>query len=151
MKYTLDIIIEQPLNICMEKFVNLENLKHWQRGLISMEHVSGTPGEFGAKMKMQYKIGKRHMALIETITHKHLPHEWHAIYATDGMDNIQENYFKSTPENHTHWTSINEFVPLNFMMRLMIWIMPRTFKKQSLQYMKDFKTFAEKGISVAHA
>lgn len=151
MKYTLEIEIKVPLDICIKKFNTTENLKHWQRGLMSVEHISGTPGAFGAKMKMEFKIGKNHMSLLETITHKNLPHEFHGNYATDGMDNNQENYFEATPENNTKWKSINEFIPLNFKMRLMLILMPKTFRKQSLQYMKDFKNFAEKEISVHHA
>ncbi|MBJ7880542.1 SRPBCC family protein [Gelidibacter salicanalis] len=151
MTYSLDIIIEAPISECTEKFITLHNRKHWQRGLLSIEHISGTPRSVGSKMKMQYLLGKHQMALMETITHKNLPHQWHATYTTDGMDTIQENYFKTTPENYTQWTSINTFLPLNFKMRLMIYVMPRALKKQSLQYMKDFKTFVEKGISVADA
>ncbi|WP_027126494.1 SRPBCC family protein [Gelidibacter mesophilus] len=151
MKYTVDIVIEVPLDICTKMFDTIENLKHWQRGFISVEHVSGTPGAFGSKMKTHYKVGKNQMALIETITHKNLPYEVHSTYNIDGLDDIQENYFGPTPENFTKWVSVNEFVPLNFKMRMMIWLMPKTFKKQTLQYMKDFKNFAEKGISVSHA
>lgn len=151
MTYTIDIVIEVPLDICVQKFANLENSKHWQRGLMSIEHISGVPGEFGAKMKLHYQIGKRRMALVETLTHKNPPYELHSIYTTEGADDFQENYFQKTPENHTKWTSINEFIPLNFKMRLMLWMMPKTFKKQSLQYMKDFKNFVENGTSVAYA
>lgn len=151
MKYTLDILIEAPLDICIHTFANSENMKHWQRGLVSIEHISGTPGALGAKMKLHYLMRKLRMSVIETITHKNLPHQWHATYTTENADYIQENYFKATSENQTQWTSIIEFLPLTFMMRLKLWLMPTTFKKHSLQYMKDFKNFAEKGISVAHA
>ncbi|OBX25372.1 SRPBCC family protein [Gelidibacter algens] len=151
MKYTLDIVIEMPLDECMKTFANSENMKHWQRGLTTIEHISGTPGEFCAKMKMHYTLRKRPISVIETITHKNLPHEWYATYTTDGADNIQENFFKATSENQTQWTSINEFFPLNFRMHLKLWVMPRTFKKQTLRYMKDFKNFVENGISVADA
>ena len=151
MKYTLEIVIEEPLAICTKKFDTIENLKHWQRGLVSVEHISGTPRSFGSKMKMHFKIGKNKLPLIETLTHKNLPHQVHCTYAAKGMDNIQENYFEATPENFTKWISVNEFIPLNFKMRLMLWLMPKIFKKQSLQYMKDFKNFVEKGTSVSHA
>lgn len=151
MKYTLDIVIEVPLDICVKKFGTIDNLKHWQRGLVAVEHVSGTPGEFGSKIKTHFKLGKVQMALIETITHKNLPHEVHSIYTTEGVDDLQQNYFDATPENFTKWVSVNEFIPLNFKMRMWLWLMPKTFKKQSLQYMQDFKNFAEKGISVNHA
>ena len=151
MKYTTEIIVELPLEEVIKKFDNTENMKHWQRGLIAAEHISGTPGEFGAKMKLIYKMGKRHLELLETITHRNLPHEFHGTYTTKGMHNIQENYFESTPNGHTKWTSKSEFMPLGFTMKLLTGVMPSAFKKQSLQYMKDFKNFAENGISVANA
>ena len=151
MKYTSEIIIELPLNEFMSKFDNTENMKHWQRGLVSAEHISGTPGELGAKMKLNYKFGKREMELVETITHKKAPYEFHATYKTKGIHNIQENFFEQTSDGHTKWTSKSEFMPLNLMMRIMTAIMPRTFKKQSKKYLQDFKSFAEKGTSVSKA
>ncbi|MGM5470081.1 SRPBCC family protein [Flavobacteriaceae bacterium LMO-SS05] len=151
MNYTIELIVELSLDEFIKKFDNTENMKHWQRGLISTEHISGNPGQYGAKMKLNYKMGGRKMELIETVTHRNLPHEFHGTYDSKGIHNIQENYFEETPKGYTKWTSKCEFIPLGFTMRLMTIIMPRAFKKQSLQYMKDFKNFAEKGISVAHA
>lgn len=150
MKYTVETLIELPLDEVIKKFDNTENMKHWQRGLISVEHLSGTPGEVGAKMKMNYQLGKRKMELIETITYKNLPNEFHGTYDTKGMHNIQENYFSETEEGFTLWTSKNEFLATNFTLRIMTLLMPGAFKKQSKVYLTDFKNFAEKGISVAN-
>lgn len=151
MKYSVELIVKLPLDVFIKKFNNPENMKHWQRGLISTEHISGNPGRYGSKMKLIYKLGKREMELIETVTHRKLPHEFHGTYDAKDIHSIQENYFEETVEGHTKWTSKSEIIPLGFTMRLMTIIMPGAFKKQSLQYMKDFKNFAEKGISVAHA
>ena len=151
MKYTNEIIVELPLDTFMSKFDNTENMKHWQRGLESAEHISGTPGEFGAKMKLNYKFGKRKMELLETVTHKNSPNEFHATYNTKGIHNKQENFFEQTPEGYTKWTSKSEFIPLNLTMRIMTTLMPGAFKKQSKKYMQDFKNFAENGSSVADA
>lgn len=151
MKYTTEIVVKLPLEVVIKKFDNLENMKHWQRGLIAAEHISGSPGMFGAKMKLTYKMGKRYFELIETIIHRDLPYEFHATYTTKGMHNIQKNYFESTSNGHTKWTSKSEFIPLGFTMRLLANIMPSAFKKQTLQYMKDFKKFAENGSSVTNA
>lgn len=151
MNYTTEIIVEVPLDTFVKKMDNVDNMKHWQRGLVSYEHISGTPGEFGAKIKLNFIMGKRKMELIETITKRDLPHEFHANYATKGVDNTQENYFEATSEGHTKWTSKSEFIPLGFGMKLLTVFMKGAFKKQSYQYMKDFKNFAEKGISVTNA
>lgn len=150
MKYTCEIIVNLSLKDFIMKFANVENMKHWQQGLISVEHLSGDPDLVGSKMRLTYLIDKRKMEIIETITHRNLPHELHGTYSMDGIDNIQKNYFNEIAEGTTKWTSICEFLPLNFKMRAMLWLMPKAFKKQSMKYMKDFKNFAEKGISVAN-
>ncbi len=144
MIYDTEIIVDIPIHEFVEKMDNVENRTYWQSGLISTEHISGVPGELGSKMKMNFKFGKRKMTILETITKRHLPNQLHATYVTKGMNNIQENYFTRTSNGFTRWLSKNEFSPLNFKMRLMTMLMPRVFKKQTLKYMQDFKTFAEK-------
>ncbi len=151
MKYTSKIIVELPLKEFLEKMDNSENMKHWQVGLVNYEQLEGTPGEVGAKMKLSYKFKKREMELIETITLKKLPNEIHMTYDTKGMFNRQEHYFEQTPEGNTKWKSVAEFIPDNFMMKVMTTFMKGVFKKQTMKYMTDFKNFAEKGTSVANA
>jgi carbon monoxide dehydrogenase subunit G len=150
MKYTTEIIINKSREEILKKLDNVENMKHWQHGLVSAEHISGTPKEFGAKLKLNYQFGKRKMELVETITKRNFPIEFHATYNTKGIHNIQENFFEATNDKQTKWTSKNEFLPTNFMMRMMTIIMPNTFKKQSLKYMIDFKNFVENETSVTN-
>lgn len=151
MRYESEIIVNLPLEEFMDKFDNPENMKHWQRGLATIEHISGIPGMVGAKMKLVYKIGRHTMEMVETVTHRKWPNEFHGIYSIKGIDNLLENYFVETENGSTKWTSISDFLPLNFNTRAMLWLMPKAFKKQSIRYMMDFKNFAEKGTSVSHA
>lgn len=151
MKYTTEILIEKPVEDVIKKMDSADNMKHWQEGLVSAEHISGIPGAFGAKMKLSYDFGKRKMELIETITKQDFPKEFHATYNTKGIRNIQENYFESTADGHTKWIAENKFEPTNFMMNAMLFLMPRAFKKQTKLYMTNFKNFVEQGISVANA
>ncbi|MDH5413588.1 MAG: SRPBCC family protein [Flavobacteriaceae bacterium] len=151
MKYTTEIIIELPRKEVIKKLDSTENIKHWQRGLISADHLSGKPGETGAKMNLKYKMGKREMEMIETITKSNFPDEFHAHYDAKGVHNIQENFFEDTAEGHTKWISKSEFQFEGFMMKMMGFLMPGAFKKQSMKYAVDFKNFAEKGISVLDA
>lgn len=149
MKYTTEVIIDAPRDEVIKKLDSTENIKHWQRGLVSAEHLSGTPGEVGAKMKLSYKLGKRDMELVETITKRNFPNEFHGTYDAKGMHNIQENYFEETPDGKTKWISTSEFIASSFALRVMMFLMPGAFKKQSKQYMTDFKNFVENGTSVA--
>lgn len=149
MKYTTEIIINLPREEVIEKLNNPENMKHWQRGLVGYEILEGEPGTRGAKMKLDYKMGKRQMSLTETITDNNFPTEFHAIYDTKGVHNIQRNFFMEWEQDKTKWISESEFQFGSFGMKLMGWLMPGAFKKQSAKYLKDFKNFAENGTSVA--
>ncbi len=151
MQYKTEILIKKPIAEVIKKMNSAENMKHWQEGLVSTEHISGIPGEFGAKMKLNYSFGKRKMEITETITKQDFPQEFHATYTTKGVRNIQENYFESTKEGYTKWIANNEFQPTTFVMSAMLFLMPRAFKKQTKTYMTNFKNFVEQGTSVSNA
>ncbi len=151
MKYTNEIIINLPLDEVIQKLDNAENMKHWQRGLVGYEQVSGTPGEEGAKMKLKYVTKKREMELEETIIKRNFPDEFHASYNTKGVHNIQENFFEKVDANTTKWTSKSEFQFSSFPLKVFGFLMPGMFKKQSLKFLVDFKNFAEQGTSVNDA
>jgi len=151
MHYTTEILIKKSLDEVIKKMDASENMKHWQEGFASAEHISGTPGAFGAKMKLNYDFGKRKMEIIETITKQEFPEEFHATYTTKGIRNIQQNFFNSTKDGHTEWVVKNEFQPTNFIMNAMLFLMPRAFKKQTKTYMTNFKNFVENGTSISNA
>ena len=148
MKYTTEIVVDLPRDTFIEKLDNPDNMKHWMRGLLSYEAISGEPGQEGARMNMRFKMGKREMEMVETIIKRNMPEELHTTYDTKGVHNIQKNYFKEE-DGKTRWISESEFQFERFGMKLMAFLMPGAFKKQSRKYAEDFKNFAEKGISVA--
>jgi hypothetical protein len=143
MKYTQSIHINLPRKRVIELFDNPENLAKWQPGLLKFEHISGEPGTTGAKARLLYKMGKRETEMIETVTLRELPEKFHGTYQARGVLNIQENYFEEVDENTTKWTSTSEFKFSNLPMKVMGWLMPGAFKKQSYTFMELFKTFAE--------
>jgi len=149
MKYTVEITINASRAEVIEKMDSVENLKHWQRGLLEAEQLSGKPGKEGSKMRLKYKFGKRDMEMIETITRNNFPEEFHATYDTKGVHNIQENFFEELAEKKTKWISHSEFQFNSFALKVMGFVMPGAFKKQSKKYMDDFKNFVEEGKSVA--
>ena len=132
----------------MKVYDSPEKKKHWVKGLLSTEHISGTPGSFGAKMKLNYDFGNYKTGIIEMITKHNLPNEFHANYTLKGLRIIQENHFISTEEGFTKWISNNELQPTNFKMNAMISLMPSTFKKETKINMENFKNYMKKGISV---
>lgn len=143
MKYTQEIIINKPIKEVVALFDNPNNLYEWMEGLQKFEHLSGTPGEPGAKSKLLFKMGNREIEMIETITARDLPTEFSGTYEANGVFNIQKNKFISIADNQTKHVTENEFQFKGVMMNLMGFLMPGAFKKQSYKYLKAFKTFAE--------
>lgn len=136
-----------PRNEVIAKFDNENNLEHWQKGLVSQEHISGTKGEVGAVTKLRYAMGKQQLEMIETITFKNLPEAIHLTFDTKNVYNIQQNYFEATTAETTTWISKNEFKFSGFM-KFVGFLMSKAFKKQTILFMKNFKAFAEEGKSV---
>ena len=149
MKYELSIEIQRPIEEVLELLTDPDNLKHWQKGFVCITHMKGAPGKEGCKSKLKYRIGKRKMTLTETISKVDLPSELHLTYQTNGVLNLQKNFFRPT-QNGTKWTSETEFRFTSIYMKTMGLLLPRAFKKQSWEYMTDFKDFAENGATVHH-
>ncbi|MCD6017364.1 MAG: superfamily protein [Bacteroidetes bacterium] len=142
MKYSSEIEINQPIDKVIALFDNADNMKKWMEGLQSFEHLSGTPGQVGAKSKLVFKMGKRELEMIETITVKDLPREFSGSYEAKGVFNIVKNKFIALPDHRTRYVSEQEFQFKGFM-KLFGLLMPGAFKKQSMKYLTDFKQFAE--------
>ncbi len=143
MKYTNEIIINQPASKVIELFDNPDNMKKWMEGLISFEHISGVPGQPGAKSKLKFKNKNREMEMIETVTVRDLPREFSGIYEAKGVWNLNKNFFHGMPDNKTKWVAETEFKFTGFLMKVMAALMPGAFKKQSYKFMLNFKSFAE--------
>lgn len=145
MKYTIDITIDKPRAYVLELFDDPDNMKHWQEGFVSFEHLSGEAGKKGAKSLLKYKMGKREIEMIETITKRDLPNEFSGIYEAKGMWNEMKNYFISVDPATTQWKSEIEFKFSGFM-KIIAFLMPWSFKKQSYKYLVAFKKFAEQSV-----
>ncbi len=142
MKYSNEVVINLPLKKVIELFDSEENLFKWQPELLSMEHQSGEKGKVGAKSKMLYKMGKREVEMIETITVHDLPKEFSATYEAKGVWNEMKNYFEEIDATTTRWHSDSHFKFSGFMKLIGIF-MPGAFKKQSQKSLDLFKSFAE--------
>lgn len=87
-------------------------------------------------------MGRREIEMIESITVKNLPHEFSGTYEAKGVWNEVKNFFHAVDENTTKWVAENEFQFKGFM-KLMGWLMPGAFKKESMKFLEQFKAFAE--------
>jgi len=144
----MSIEIDLPREQVIQLFDNVENMYHWQTGLQQFEHLSGEPGQVGARSKMTYQQGKNKIELFETITSRNLPDEFSGSYEWGGGSNTLQNRFVEVGPNKTRWESTCEYRMKSLFMKAMALFMSGTFRKQNLMFMENFKAFAETGGSV---
>ena len=142
MKYSCDITIDLPRDRVVELMDNLDNMCKWQDGLQKVETLSGEPGTVGSKLTLHHKMGKKVIQITETMTEKDLPDRISFIYEADGVYNPLSNTFTETEDGRTNWHIDTEFQCKGFI-KIMSWLMPGMFKKQTMKMMRDFKSFAE--------
>ena len=68
MRYELEQEINLPRERVVELMLDQRNLVKWQPDLLSVEHLSGVPGQVGAKTKQVNRQGNGVLEIIETIT-----------------------------------------------------------------------------------
>ena len=89
-----------------------------------------------------FKMGKREFEMIETITVKNLPEEFSGTYLAMGTLNTVKNNFYALSDNETRYVTQQEFKLTGFM-KIMGFLMPGAFKKQTMKYLVAFKHFVE--------
>lgn len=146
--FNVHIDIDLPRDRVIELFDDRDNLFKWQIGLQSFEHVSGEPGQVGAKSRMVYDMGGQMVELTETITKRDLPHEFNGYYDWDGGRNSLINRFIETGPNSTRWESVCDYQFNGLMMKLMGFFFPGIFRRQNLKFMHNFKRMAEHGEDI---
>ncbi len=142
MQYSCAVEINKPIDEVIKQFDNNENMKIWMNGLQSFETIKGAQGEVGAVSKLIFLNGKRKTEMIETITEKNLPNSFAGKYEAKGIVNFVHNKFEVINEQTTLYSTENVF-QMKGMMKIMGWLMPGAFMKQSIKYLNNFKTFVE--------
>jgi hypothetical protein len=142
MKYTLSNTISKPLEEVVEKFKDPEGVKHWMEGLQRIEHLSGTPGEVGAKSDFYFLHKEKEMKISETILEQDLPNQIKFAYQSPMGYNEVEMLFEKLSEKSVKQTN-NSYFELKGFMKVMSFLMKGMFKKQSLKYMTAFEKYVE--------
>ncbi|WP_229070764.1 SRPBCC family protein [Actinoplanes sp. DH11] len=161
MKYTVSIEIAEPRERVAQLLADPVHLPHWLRGLVLHEPISGAHGHVGTTSRVVLEMGGQKFEATETVTRRE-PVDLHEIPSSavvrfereivgGGMWSAARERLTEAGPQRTLWESENEYRFSSVLMRLVGFVMPGTFRKQSLQHMQDFKAFAEQGHDVRDA
>jgi hypothetical protein len=147
MKYTCEVEIKLPMEETARLWDDEHYFKEWQDGFKKIELLKGPKGAAGSQSLLIYEQGKHRILLTETIIDSHLPKEKFARYEHVHMTNTQNTKFVQVTEHITKIISEVEYTRFNGLpVKLMAWLFPGMFKKQSQKWLNQFKKFAEKNI-----
>lgn len=158
MKYTVSIEIAMPREEVAQLLAEPAHMPKWLRGLVLHEPLNGIHGQVGTRSRVVMQFGQQEIEGTETITRRE-PADLREIpkgsvvhfdreLVTKGMWSAVRDRLTEAGPDTTLWVSESEYRFNGLLMRLMGLLMPGTFRKQSLQYMQDFKAFAEHGKDV---
>jgi hypothetical protein len=139
MQYSQEVVINLPLQKVAALFNDPANAKYWRPTPLSVEHISGTPGQVGAKTKLKFK----RFEILETITDKEEPAGFTSIGDVGHLMSKARFSFKSLRSNETVYRMDIEYTFRSLRAKLLGIIFPGMFKKQTMEYMEKFKHFAE--------
>ena len=142
MRYTLSNTINKPLDAVAAKFMEPDGALHWMEGLQRSGHLSGTPGQAGAKTDFFFVHKKKEMKITETILEQNMPHQIKFAYDSSMGYTEVEMLFEKIDHKTTRQTS-NSFFDVKGFMKVMGWLFRGMFKKQSMKYMEGFKRYVE--------
>nr|WP_064570289.1 SRPBCC family protein [Gordonia sp. LAM0048] len=158
MKYTNTIEVDLPRDRVARLLADPAHLPKWLRGMVIHEPVNGIHGQLGTTSRVVMQSGKREFECTETITRRDpvdlLDIPDNAVVHFDremlgpGMWSVVRDQLTPAGPEKTLWVSESEYRFDSLMMRMVGFLMPSTFRKQSQQHMQDFKAFAEQGRDV---
>ncbi len=147
MQYTCEIERNKPLDEVVNLFNTPENAFKWMKGLEKFELKQGEAGEVGAISEMEFKMGSRIVRMREKILENKLPESSKFEYANKGVYNTVDNRFTAIDSQKTRYQTVNYFKFERLSMKLVAWMMPKAFQKQSMVFLTDFKAFAESQVN----
>lgn len=150
MKFSCSVKINAPREKVVEMFKNPDNLKQWQDGFISKTLITGEEMQNGAVSEIMYEVGKRDMALIETILSNDLPDSFEARYEHTHTSNTMKSIFEDLGGQSCQYTAEINYTRFNgFMVKLFATLAPSMFKKQVQKWIDQFKAHVEASHSEA--
>ena len=142
LKYSEEIVINQNVDTVIVLLDNPYNMTKYMEGIESYKMLSGNINEVGAKAEITASMGENKIVMTEEIITNNLPEEKKVTYKADGVYNIVTNRLTIISDTKTKLINEQEFQFTGYM-KIMGYLMPGVFKKQSKMYLENFKNFVE--------
>lgn len=106
MRVELTLEIACPPERVWQLFADAAQQPRWQRSLLRIEQLEGTPGQVGAQARLTYLESGREIALVEIVEERHAPTIYRCRYESALMESWIDNRFSSDAPGVTSWRMV---------------------------------------------
>ena len=142
MRYTLSNSINAPLEEVSAKFLDPDGLMIWMEGIGRVEHISGKPGEVGAKSYIYTTHKGKQIKITETVLESNMPNQIKFGYHSKLGYNEVEMLFEKIDDTTVKQIN-NSYFEMKGFMKVLGFLFKGLFKKQSMRFMEGFKKYVE--------
>lgn len=139
------VTINKPVAEVWRFIDNPDNLTKWLTGFIKFEPISGVLGTVGAKAKHIYEMNGKRFEMIEEITSRVENKEFSGVLTHAMMVSKIKMLFKEAGNNSTEVESSADTTLKSFGMRVMSFLIKRSFQKRQDEDLKRLKEVIESG------
>jgi hypothetical protein len=144
MHLKFSVLLDVPRDRAWRAFDNPANLRRWQPALVSYEPLSGTPGMPGATARLLYREAGHQIELIETVSARRAPEEFHGSYESSHGRNTLLNRFVEIGADRSRW-DLEAAFQFKGAAKLMAPMLRGTIEKRIRADAERFKSLLESG------
>lgn len=142
MKTRHEITIDADCQTVWRLYTDTSRRRHWQPGLVHIQHVTGTPCTRGAVAELVYMHKGKQILMTETITESRSPDFITGTYDGPYASTHVVQHFVAAENGATRWTG---FCVYHFkgIMKLLSLLMARSIRERTNADMQRFKLYVE--------
>lgn len=141
MNYTIETEINKPFDTVIALFNDVDNYQKWMPGIVSHTILKGQSRNIDTQSIFIFKMGGRTFEMEETVLQNDRT-EIMSKFIANGVINMQRTHFSEIGEGKTLYR-VHESFQLKGFMKIIGFLMPGSFKKQTGQFVDAFKEFVE--------
>lgn len=147
MNYTIEIEIDAPIEKVAALVGDTTNRIEWMEGIVSQEHVSGSPGMPGAKDQVVFEMDGNTIELEATVIERDLPDEFRQTMEAPQVLMTMTTRLTSLPSERTKYVWDQEYEFNGMLEKIVGATMRSKFKSQTQKHAENFKEFSEEEIT----
>lgn len=136
------VSINAPVEKVWKIFMDPDSLKHWLTGFVSVEHLTGNPGEKVSTSKLKFIEHGKEIEVIETVLMIE-PEKLYMFSIYNDKFMVENEVLLTSYGERTELTQSTKLFPKVFFLKLMAPIITPSMKRKTLNDLMKLKKFIE--------